>query len=217
MSTIIRGAPLTSSETNPSVPLRKRFPWLKRNYVCVVWVQPIGKPNKVLDEVDWLPVILDTGYNGAMSMRLEHFADIGGDKLLDHLKVKPEIPRPTSRGWCSTVELNARICANVPWSRAHDTMGHIEVMEFSTGVDLFLPGEYDPSTGDVVPWDSSADVEHIDPRSEVPLLGMQALLGNGLSFLINAWPKGKRISDSTKKSSELATFHIANQRWWPWL
>jgi hypothetical protein len=203
LSTLIRQGPLAYDEHEFSAKVRSLFPWLKHNFACIVWIQPIVPPHTVVSGVEWIPAIVDTGYNGTVAMRLEHFADINGGLLLEDedLSVFPGEARATERGLLARLPLNVRLSANIPKKRARDPNGRTEILPLSDGIELFLPGDLDEASNDVVWWqrhpNGTGDYPRYDVpdrRCRVPLLGLRALVAGGLSFLLNINPPHNSFS-----------------------
>jgi hypothetical protein len=260
LATLIRHGLLASykDEFQHEIDLGRRFPWLKLPYLCIVWIQPVLPPAKEVDGIHWIPAIVDTGYSGSVAMRLEHFRDIGGARLLndDQLNELGSHPKPSHRGVVSTVQLNVRMRANVTGQRMADPGGPTRVLTLSEGIELFLPADYgkiheendrvrieglpkydlpdnysqmlneNPRPDILKMWYPLGEDVHGNPiynapdrRCQVPLIGMQTLIGNGLSFLLNTTPKYRQPARPLENPppADAGTFRIADRPWWPWL
>jgi hypothetical protein len=210
LSSIISYGPLASHKDDYSEGTLRRFPWLAFNHVCIVWIQLVGRHYHVIDDVHWMPVVVDTGSNGTISLRYEHFLEIAGEKFVEAQCIAANDFLSTPRGLCYKLELNARICANELGGCRPDSGGRMELLSFSRGIDLFLPAELDKNRK-LVWWDDKPNSDRKDPRPLAPLMGLRGLLEGGLSYLFNASPIGK----PPPHNIEDARFHLSTRPWSP--
>jgi hypothetical protein len=228
---IIRQAGIGSKSTLNPVSTPTPFAWFPDANRPLVWgrlvVQGEPGPPPARDACPWFPLVVDTGYDSNLALTLEVYERVGAAHITPRVEGSMKLG---DRGAMFKLAVNLWLAPHnshtmeILRREAHADAARLSPshkLELSGGAHILVPSRVARKSPSVLINDARARAKDqlnskkpdndrntsvpLDARPKAPLLGMKALLDNGLSLLLNARRNGS------------SDFSLATGCWCPWM